>query len=351
MPMKKANAKSSLLSLGTALLIALGASVAASAADNPRSSYQQPVPAPNNATQGMQAAEQELKVAGSQFTQAEPLPLTPVGSTQANNADPGAAQANPAQKTTAKPLSQTPKEPVITGTRGVIPPAEKAGLLGSPETGFSGTWTDPANGDVITSVIAPTPPPASQAYPVYVEPQINGVDWGNNSWNNGNWNSGNWSNGGWNNGWQPNGYPQWPGYPGDPGYMPPPPPSRTPVIPPYATGQPPYLPPTPGLNMPSYPPPHAPGYRPLRPGGNGGTPPPNHGWNPGPGANGPYPGPNFQPNHGFPPPSQGFQPGSGQPGANPGFRPLPMRPGGTTWGNSPFSSQPGGSGMFRRGGN
>lgn len=322
------------------------------AADNPRQSYQQPVPI---ATPGMQAAEQDLKTAGTQFTQPEPLPLVPAGNTQSAGADPKAAQDNKNRKNKAKPLFQVPKEPVLSGTRTDIPPAATAGLLGSPDTGFAGTWTDPANGDVITSVIAPTPPASTQSYPVYVEPHINGAGWNGTSWDSGPWGSSSWNNN-WNNGWQSNGAPQWPGYPGDPGYMPPPPPpSQVPVIPPYATGQPPYLPPTPGLNMPSYPPPRHPGYRPLRPGnGNPPPPPPGQGWNSGavppPGA-GWQQNPGLPPNHGFRPPSQ-FQPNPGfQPGGNQGFRPLPMRPGGTTWGSSPFSNRPGGPGMFGRGGN
>lgn len=207
------------------------------------------------------------------------------------------------------------------------PDARAQALQGSPETGYAGTWTDPATGDIITSVIAPTPPQnQSQNYPIIIEPQVSGGDWGYNNGNN------------YNSGWQ-NGWPQWPGYVGEPGYgtvPPPPPPGFRP--PGYFPPPPaPSFPPNgigPNIWHPNFPIPPHPGYRPLRP-----YPPKPGIWQPGmkppawqPGMKPPswQPGMNPLPNPGFNPhpPSPGFMPGN-----PPGWKPLPMRPGGMGWGN------------------
>lgn len=257
------------------------------------------------------------------------------------------------QKNSQLPLSETQKNPTTQKGQQADPRAQA--LQGSPETGYSGTWTDPATGDIITTVIAPTPVPAygqTQNYPIIIEPQVSGYDWGT-------------SGSTWNTGSQP-GWPQWPGYPGDSGGYPsppPPPPGR-----PWPNPGPMPMP-MPGPE--DQPPPFPPGYRPLRP------TPPSSGWNQGfpnnPGMNQP-PNPAFPSNPGFnPPPNPGFpnnpafnpEPNPGMPGAPgfnnpgmnpnppfpvgpsnpglqpgpgampngpaPGFRPLPMAPGGNTW--------------------
>lgn len=184
-------------------------------------------------------------------------------------------------------------------------------LVGSPETGYAGTWTDPSNGDVVTSVIAPAPRQTDQSYstPIVVQPDIG-------SWN-------------YSNSYPPNGGNQWPVAPGNPGYPGPTPNYNTPPPPP------PYNPHPGGYYPPPRPnPPFGvqPGYRPLRPypganqGKPGQIPPPPRpdynipGWKPFPPAgNRPYPGPN-QPEYNIPgwkpfPPAgnQAYPPG--------GFRP------------------------------
>lgn len=221
-------------------------------------------------------------------------------------------------------------------------------LQGSPETGYAGTWTDPATGDVITSVIAPTPPQTRQPdYPIIVEPNVSSSGWsGSPGWGPNSYGAPNW-NQGW-NGHQYNGpWPQWPGYPGNNGYPPqempnasngfrpvPPPPSR----PHYDHG---FYPPNP----------FEPGYRPLRPipGGQpgwGGTPPPKPQW-PG-GIWG-----NQRPPQGPPPRPQGpgniwgnQRPPQGPPPQGGNF---PMRPGGSSWNPGGFPG-PGGPIVQPRGG-
>lgn len=217
-------------------------------------------------------------------------------------------------------------------------------LQGSPETGYAGTWTDPATGDIITSVIAPAPPQnQSQNYPIIIEPQVSG-DWGGGSSHN-SYNS-------YNSGWQ-NGWPQWPGYLGEPGYgtSPPPPPPPPGGRPPHNWGNwhRPGWPPNgigPNIVPPfSNAPPH-PGYRPLRPYPprppfNNGNPP---NWNPGgrpplpPNAGLPGNPPPIPPNWQRPPPKPGpFPPRPGFiPNNPPGWKPLPMRPGGGGWNHPPM---------------
>lgn len=253
-------------------------------------------------------------------------------------------------------------------------------LTGSPETGYAGTWTDPATGDIITSVIAPTPPQNqgnAQSWPIVVEPNVS-PDWGS----------------GWSNGYYGGSdyWPQWPNNPGNPGYGTPPPP------PPHYQPHPYPYPPQPVAPMPALPGNFQPGYRPLHPGaprppmagnpnhpvwgnppagapwpgqlpmqpgnapGWGGAPmPPAGNWPPQPPQNSwggnqppqgsnwpmrPMPGGNLNPANPWPgqiPPA----PAPGM-GANPpGFKPLPMAPAGTQWGNS--GSRPGAGrphGMF-----
>lgn len=202
--------------------------------------------------------------------------------------------------------------------------ARARALQGSPETGYAGTWTDPENGDIITSVIAPRPPAQTNgnSYPLYIAPSIG-------SWNSDSDYSG-WSGG----------YPSWPVTPDNPGYGTPVPP------PPPGPGYPP--PAGPGFGNNFYPYPHPPqdfnpGYRPLRPGPPPGAPRPggnNPGWNSG----NPFqpqppwmsqnpalrPTPSTPPlnqNPGQPPSWLPGQPSQPYPGGNPGFNP-PAYPGG-----------------------
>lgn len=210
--------------------------------------------------------------------------------------------------------------------------AMEQAMHGSPETGYSGTWTEPGTGDIITSVIAPRPAPSTnqyQNYPIIIEPQVSGSDWSGGSWNSA-----------YNSSW-----PQWPGYPGNPGY---------PVEPPAGGSSQPWPGPSGGfhppmgpMSPPDAPPPFPPGYRPLRPGSppfpgqaGGINPlpptgiPGSPGFNPNPPMGGPtnplppqgIPGtPGFNPN---PPPGGPSNPlpPQGIPGS-PGFNPNPP-PGG-----------------------
>ncbi|MBD5607484.1 MAG: hypothetical protein HDQ93_01360 [Desulfovibrio sp.] len=188
-------------------------------------------------------------------------------------------------------------------------------LVGSPETGYSGTWTDPATGDIVTSVIAPVPRQNDLSYstPIVVQPDIG-------SWN-------------YSNSYSQNGGAQWPVAPGNPGY-----PGSTPN---YNVPPPPpqYNPHPGGYYPPHYPNPPVgvqPGYRPLRPypGGNPGggqvsrpPSPPNSGGNPGnpgqplPPAQPEYNIPGWKP---FPPAGNRPYPGPVQPEYNiPGWKPFP----------------------------
>lgn len=200
---------------------------------------------------------------------------------------------------------------------------------GSPETGYSGTWTDPATGDIITSVIAPAPQQAygqMQNYPIIIEPQVSGMSWDGSS--SSQWQPG--SNSGWQSGW-----PQWPGHPGDNGYPPPPPPANMPgMMPSPGMGQlPGYIP-----NNPL--PPFAPGYRPLRPGQGM----PVQGGAPFPGA---QPGMPPAGNSGWPPSYQPAPPNAWQPNApgTPGWVPpsyQPAPPNAWQPGRPPSGWRPGG---------
>lgn len=289
---------------------------------------------PSSPGKEMRQAEREFEKAGAEFSK---------GETQTG-----------AQRTGQTSWSDVATHPAR-GSHKVDPPKgddpRASALQGSPETGYAGTWTDPATGDIITSVIAPQPAQnQTQNYPIVIEPVVGGGDWGYNSdsWNNNN----NW---GYNNGW-----PQWPGYVGEPGYgtappPPPPPPGgfnpgfNPPPTPGFRPNVPPFGPNGVGPNIthPFPPPPH-PGYRPLRPtpphgfippkpGNNPGIwqpgmRPPVNNWNPGrPPAN--NWGPGTPPP---PPPPPAFNPNPGfMPGNPPGWKPLPMRPGGQGWGPAP----------------
>lgn len=309
----------------------------------PRTSWEQEV------RQDAQAAEKEIQKVGQEIKHAESDLANPAATQQEQ-----AKQNAPGQTAKKKTLPEVQRSPVVIST--VVPnPADPRAqaLQGTPETGYAGTWKDPATGDIITSVIAPAPrPDNTQTYPMLIEPVVNGSDWysGSDTWNpilNGS-----------NSGWQPSGWPQWPGYPGDPGYMPPPPPHAPRPVPPGVPPNQPYNPTFPTHNPynPSwtpFPPPEHPGYRPLRPNnpsvwkpGQPGFNPQNPAWRPAPPpskpgfGHGPYPAaPAWRPNT-PPPPNPGF--GTSP---QPGFRPLPMRPGGQTWsGGFSGSQRPGGLG-------
>lgn len=276
--------------------------------------------------------------------------------TTAENREANAA-LNPPQKTattTSEPAAASAPQAAQQAAPQASDPRAEA-LQGSPETGYAGTWKDPATGDIVTSVIAPTPQPSAsqtQNYPIIVEPQVSGTGWG------GNWSG---SNGSWNPEW-----PQWPGYPGNNGYPVPPP-----TQPSYPKPEPPFPGPVSGNwhqpfpvpQPPNQAPPFPPGYRPLRPmqpisGGVIGTPgvqpkpgfssnptamPSIPGYNPPamiPGYNPPAVIPGYTPmpqgEGRFPigPSNPGLspQPGPVPNGPGPGFRPLPMQPGGSSWG-------------------
>lgn len=295
--------------------------------------------AEENPVMEMRQAARELQQAGQEFSSGQ-------GKTD--------AQRNGA--TTASSASQQAGQTTQgAGEAAKNDPRDQA-LQGSPETGYAGTWTDPANGDIVTSVIAPVPQPSqnNQNYPIIIEPQVSGGGYS------GSYNGYNAYNG-WNNG------PQWPTTPDNPGYPPSTGTGPYPGYQPYYPGQPypgynPYpgmAIPYPGYNpAPGYPypmPPFAghhpgwrppanfhPGYRPLRPHPNPGVQPGNPGMHPG--------------NPGFPPgnpgganPPQNPNPGGlwnpGNAPQPPAMRPLPMRPAGNSWHASPFSG-PARGGLF-----
>lgn len=276
-------------------------------------------------------AEKELNQAAAEFEKEAAKGFQQNGQTswsQASQATPG-NQAVPSQQSN---------------------PAAGA-LQGTPETGYAGTWTDPANGDVVTTVIAPKPPVQNgQNYPIIVEPQINPGAYGGYGGYGENPYTGGWSN--WPTSYDNPGYPpQSPPYnqPPPPGWHAPYPGQPYPGFNPYpypypqpypgyehgSWGGPPMLPPgSPG----SMPPPFNPNYRPLRPGQNQGSI-----WHPG----------MMPPPQGARPP-MGWQParppqGSNAPAAMP---PLPLRPSGQSWNNSSQGARPGGIfGNHARGGN
>lgn len=236
------------------------------------------------AIQAMQGAEKDFQRAEEDFRKA--------------------ANANAAQTTATMPLSginaQTSSTYAGSGSSATAAAQTMAGssssaMFGSPETGYAGTWTD-QNGDIITSVIAPTPRQSQNysQYPIVIEPSI------------GSWNSsgGSGSNSSGNN-------PQWPTTPDNPGWGTFPGSNSAPPPPPPAFAGPGSYP---GQNFypsPPLPPNFHPGYRPLYP------PAPGHWQNPGgPGA---MPGgasrPPSPPFGAFPPPPGGGW-GPGRPSGN-----------------------------------
>lgn len=274
--------------------------------ENPQSALYQ-------AKRRFQQAEKDFTVAENREANAalnQPQSATPAPATASQTGAAGTTQT-PSARATPVPTAQAQ----TTLPQSADPRADA--MQGSPETGYSGTWKDPATGDIITSVIAPTPQITNgqyQNYPIIIEPQVSGSDWSGNGSDN------NWSDGstGWNSHW-----PQWPGYPGDNGYPVSPPPQR-PGRPWPGSGnwQPhPVMPPPPNV-MPPFPP----GYRPLRPMApfSGGVP----------GVPGVMPNPNFPSNPVLPPPGVAPFPPSGNPG--PVMPPQSWKPGG--WQPGPMPS-------------
>lgn len=271
-----------------------------------------------NAKAAMNQAAEDLKKAGAEF---------------------GGHGAQSQQSAATSWSQATSPQNIQDGT--AQPDPRQQALQGSSATGYAGTWTDPATGDVVTSVIAPAPQPAqSQNYPIIVEPQVSGNAYSGNQYY------------GWQGGYGNSGWSQWPTSPDNPGYPPnapsqnvpynqPPPPGWHAPYPgqpypgfnpyPYQgplgwQPYPGYGPPHPGGNaiqpgQPGFmPPPFPPGYRPLRPNAAPGNMP-APGWQQ-PGAS--NPGGIWQP--GLNPP--------GNAGPAPGIKPLPMQPSGNTWNNS-----------------
>lgn len=277
--------------------------MAASPEATPQASWSQSPPPLDEANPqaAILAAEKRFQEAEKDFSKAEDAEakaaLSGAASVPAQaNANQKASSTGNAQKSAQAPsAASAPKTPAAPA-QPQVDPREQA-MQGSPETGYAGTWKDPATGDIITSVIAPTQQPEynqSQNYPIIIEPQVSGSDWSSA-----------------NNSWQP-GWPQWPSYGGDNGY---------PVSPPMPQQRPMPMPPmwrNPGMLPNNPPPPFPPGYRPLRPNG------PGMGWQPGP----PPPNPNF--------PNPGMPPAPGQPG-NPGIMPPPPPSNNPGW---PPSFQP-----------
>lgn len=249
--------------------------------------------------------------------------------------NPGQAPArNPAQSNSSQLNGQLSWSEASSGGQPAqpaprVPDPSAEALRGSPETGYAGTWTDPATGDIITSVIAPKPSANqnAQSYPIIIEPQVDGGDWGAYDYGYG---------GGY------GGWPQWPTSPAGPGYGPGFGPSPYPG--PHGQGFNP--PPPPGMIHPplgQFPGPSHPGYRPLRPNpppfGPGQTPgmtPPPGSWQHGMMPPPPPPGGGWNPGMNPPPPPN--NPGSlWRPGMNDPMGPPPghwgHRPGG--WGHRP----------------
>lgn len=252
---------------------------------------------------GLSAPQKDLH--GAEKTVEESFSETAKWSELEEPAKHGAEQPSASQKPAAqRHARQTPR---VEDSRNVAP----------GYNGYMGTYVDPANGDIVTSVIAPTNRNNQQQYqnyPIIVEPQVGG--WGNSGWGNSNWDN-SWNNPYWNNGWhgpgqQVPGYPwppaqpgfqpsgQVPGYPWPPspeGYGPPPPP------PGGWANQGSYPPPGPGNNPPGFWP--SPGPYPVP----GGAPMPPPGTPPAPGQQ----PPNLPPNPGMRPPAPSAPPGTSIP--------------------------------------
>ncbi len=343
-----ANRKAGLLA-GLALCLPLFMAAPAFGASGPAADFSEGQRNLDAAGKDLQKAEKEFAAAGNVVDEG-----TTGRTTWSQLGDSAAEQAQPEAEAPAK----AGKSPQAKRQPAKMPGAQVTSNTAPGYDGYMGTYVDPDNGDIVTSVIAPTRRNQNQDYqnyPIIIEPDVSG--WGNN-WNNG------WNNSGWAGphgpGQQVPGYPYPPAYPGfqpsgqvpgypfppsPPGYGPAPPPPNGPNYAPSLPGQgnPPGNPNNPGGLMPPVPPPgpgfgpgpaikppvppkpnFGPGYPPLLPpqSGPGNRPGfghgPNFGHRPGFGH-----GPNFGHRPGFGPgPNFGHRPGFG-PGMRPGpgFRP------------------------------
>lgn len=283
--------KGKFISRGTAIALTLFLLLTAVLSSTELKAAESPSEDMAAASKAMQDAEKDFNQAERDFNQAMQGSGTQTTSTR--------SWSDMSSASTSASAMTNPSNPNNT-----VNPA----LQGSPETGYAGTWTDPATGDIITSVIAPTPQNTqnSQNYPIIIEPNV-----------------GSWDNSG-NNGviWGGGLNPQWPTTPDNPGW------SNNPGFqPPYPSPNPPYPPAMgiPGQNYypsPPLPPNFHPGYRPLNPPKPviGNRPPFNPGMTPPPP---PPPGGNWGsgPSNSFP--NQGWGPGT-HPSPNPGN--FPNRP-------------------------
>ncbi len=315
-----ANRKAGLLA-GLALCLPLFMAAPAFGASGPAADFSEGQRNLDAAGKDLQKAEKEFAAAGNVVDEG-----TTGRTTWSQLGDSAAEQAQPEAEAPAK----AGKSPQAKRQPAKMPGAQVTSNTAPGYDGYMGTYVDPDNGDIVTSVIAPTRRNQNQDYqnyPIIIEPDVSG--WGNN-WNNG------WNNSGWAGphgpGQQVPGYPYPPAYPGFqpsgqvPGYpFPPSPPGYGPAPPP--PNGPNYAPSLPGQGNP-------PG-NPNNPGGlMPPVPPPGPGFGPGPAIKPPVPPkPNFGP--GYPPllPPQsgpGNRPGFGhgpnfghRPGFGPGMRPGP----------------------------
>ena len=356
-----ANRKAGLLA-GLALCLPLFMAAPAFGASGPAADFSEGQRNLDAAGKDLQKAEKEFAAAGNVVDEG-----TTGRTTWSQLGDSAAEQAQPEAEAPAK----AGKSPQAKRQPAKMPGAQVTSNTAPGYDGYMGTYVDPDNGDIVTSVIAPTRRNQNQDYqnyPIIIEPDVSG--WGNN-WNNG------WNNSGWAGphgpGQQVPGYPYPPAYPGfqpsgqvpgypfppsPPGYGPAPPPPNGPNYAPSLPGQgnPPGNPNNPGGLMPPVPPPgpgfgpgpaikppvppkpnFGPGYPPLLPpqSGPGNRPGfghgPNFGHRPsfGPGPNfghrpgfgpGMRPGPGFRPHTELTPPKNPGRPGS-MPLVSPNFPP------------------------------
>ena len=295
-----ANRKAGLLA-GLALCLPLFMAAPAFGASGPAADFSEGQRNLDAAGKDLQKAEKEFAAAGNVVDEG-----TTGRTTWSQLGDSAAEQAQPE----AEAPAEAGKSPQAKRQPAKMPGAQVTSNTAPGYDGYMGTYVDPDNGDIVTSVIAPTRRNQNQDYQNYliiIEPDVSG--WGNN-WNNG------WNNSGWAGphgpGQQVPGYPYPPAYPGFqpsgqvPGYpFPPSPPGYGPAPPP--PNGPNYAPSLPGQGNP-------PG-NPNNPGGlMPPVPPPGPGFGPGPAINPPVPPkPNFGP--GYPP----LLPPQSGPGNRPGF--------------------------------
>ncbi len=295
-----ANRKAGLLA-GLALCLPLFMAAPAFGASGPAADFSEGQRNLDAAGKDLQKAEKEFAAAGNVVDEG-----TTGRTTWSQLGDSAAEQAQPEAEAPAK----AGKSPQAKRQPAKMPGAQVTSNTAPGYDGYMGTYVDPDNGDIVTSVIAPTRRNQNQDYqnyPIIIEPDVSG--WGNN-WNNG------WNNSGWAGphgpGQQVPGYPYPPAYPGFqpsgqvPGYpFPPSPPGYGPAPPP--PNGPNYAPSLPGQGNP-------PG-NPNNPGGlMPPVPPPGPGFGPGPAIKPPVPPkPNFGP--GYPP----LLPPQSGPGNRPGF--------------------------------